>query len=132
MIVTLLTARPIEEVRAALGSRADRFTRRGASPLVELYGQLRADGEGTRLVADARTRSLMTAPPALLLALLVFVSFSEPLVFVAVAVVFGALGVGSPRVVGAYRAERRRLLDGLVRDLDAAELPARERGRPRR
>lgn len=121
---------PADEVRTSLRARGDRFTRPGG-PLVELHGQLRPDAAGTRLVADARVRALVAIPVAAVLGLVVLVSFSEPVVFVLLAVVVVTAAVASPRLLVVYRAQRRTLIDGLVRELQATELPARERGRPR-
>ena len=132
MIATLHSDRPLGQVRAALPGTGDRFTlRHPRAPLVELAGRMRTDGAGTRLVADARVRSVISFPVTLVLGLLVLVSFSEPVVFVAVALVGVGITVVSVRLAAAYRRLRVLLLEALAADVGATLLPPRERGRPR-
>jgi len=131
VFVTLLSPRPVDEVRAALAGSGDRFTFRRGARVVEVAGRLRADGEGTRLVADARTRVVVTLPLGLAVALVLLVSFSEPVAFVLAVVLAVTAAVAAPRLLVAYRGTRRRLLDALAAELDATVLPDRARGRSR-
>ncbi len=130
MIVTLISPRSLAAVRAALPGRGGRFTFRGPSRLVEATGQMRADGEGTRLVADGRLPPAVAFPVSVVLGLLVLVSFSVPAVFAVLLAVVLVLAVASPRLLARYRADRTAVLAALVDTVGATQLPPRERGRP--
>jgi len=123
VFVTLLTPRPVDVVRATVPGSGDRFSFRARSRVVEVTGRFRSDGAGTRVVCDSRIAPLVAVPLGLALGVLVLVSFSEPVVFAALAVVVVAGAVSAGRLVRGYRAARRALLDALAAALGATELP---------
>lgn len=112
-VVVLWSPLPYDEVRAALPGPGNRFRFRPRSAVLEATGVVRGDGTGTRLVADVRLLPALALPPVLGIALLLLISFSEPVAFVALAVVLLAGLALLPRALRRYRAERDAVLAAL-------------------